>query len=183
MGQILGRLGFNLSTLKFRNYTYGEKTGTPLLILDGSSMPFMEANEFRETLLGFEPSQLASIKVYADNVGKSIFGMAGYAGVIQIDTKNGFRSSSETDRKFNSEGFQVFDLPGFSDFQEFVKNPTSDQFLKKKPTIYWEPQGITTSGAFQTKVKVPYGVKAIQVWVEGMTFDGQAFSKRIKVEF
>ena len=183
MGQILGRLGFNLSTLKFRNYTYGEKTVTPLLILDGSSMPFMEANEFRETLLGFEPSQLASIKVYADNVGKSIFGMAGYAGVIQIETKNGFRSSSETDRKFNSEGFLVFDLPGFSDFQEFVKNPTSDQFLKKKPTVYWEPQGITTSGAFQTKVKVPYGVKAIQVWVEGMTLDGQAFSKRIKLEF
>ena len=183
MGQILGRLGFNLSTLKFRNYTYGEKTGTPLLILDGSSMPFMEANEFRETLLGFEPSQLTSIKVYADNVGKSIFGMAGYAGVIQIETKNGFRSSSETDRKFNSEGFQIFDIPGFTDFQEFIKNPPSDQFLKKKPTIYWEPQGVTTSGAFQTKVKVPYGVEAIQVWVEGMTLDGQAFSKMIKVEF
>ena len=183
MGQILGRLGFNLTSLKFRNYTYGETTGSPLLIIDGSSLPFMEPTEFREMLLGFEPSQLTAIKVYADNVGKSIFGMAGYAGVISIETKNGLKLGPDSNKKFNSEGFQVFPVPGFTEFAEFIKNPPSDQFLKKKPTIYWEPQGITTSGAFQTKVKVPYGVKAIQVWVEGMTLDGQAFSKRIKVEF
>jgi hypothetical protein len=183
MGQILGRLGFNLSSLKFRNYTYGETTGSPLLIIDGSSLPFMEPNEFRETLLGFEPSQLTSIKVYADNVGKSIFGMAGYAGVISIETKKGMKIGPDSEKKFNSEGFQVFQVPGFTEFAEFNKNPSSDQILKKKPTIYWEPQGVTTCGAFQTKVKVPYGVKAINVWVEGMTLDGQAFSKMIKVEF
>ena len=183
MGQILGRLGFNLTSLKFRNYTYGETTGSPLLIIDGSSLPFMEPNEFRETLLGFEPSQLTSIKVYADNVGKSIFGMAGYAGVISIETKNGLKLGPDSNKKFNSEGFQIFPIPGFTEFPEFIKNPPSDQFLKKKPTIYWEPQGITSSGVFQTKVRVPYGVKAIQVWVEGMTLDGQAFSKMIKLEF
>jgi hypothetical protein len=183
MAQILGRLGFNLSSLKFRNYTYGETTGSPLLIIDGSSLPFMEPNEFRETLLGFEPSQLTSIKVYADNVGKSIFGMAGYAGVISIETKNGLKLGPDSNKKFNSEGFQIFPIPGFTEFPEFIKNPPSDQFLKKKPTIYWEPQGITSSGVFQTKVKVPYGVKEIQVWVEGMTLDGQAFSKMIKLEF
>jgi hypothetical protein len=183
MGQILGRLGFNLNSLKFRNYTYGEKTGTPLLILDGSAMPFMEANEFRETLLGFEPSQLASIKVYADNLGKSIFGMAGYAGVIQIDTKSGFRTGTETDSKFKSEGFQIFDIPGFTDFPAFVKNPPSDQFLKKKPTLYWEPAAQTSDGLYHTKVKVPYGVKAIQIRVEGLTLDGEVFSKAVKVEF
>jgi hypothetical protein len=183
MGQILGRLGFNLNSLKFRNYTYGEKTGTPLLILDGSAMPFMEANEFRETLLGFEPSQLASIKVYADNLGKSIFGMAGYAGVIQIDTKSGFRTGTETDSKFKSEGFQIFDIPGFTDFPAFVKNPPSDQFLKKKPTLYWEPAAQTSDGSYHAKVKVPYGVKAIQIRVEGLTLDGEVFSKAVKVEF
>jgi hypothetical protein len=183
MGQILGRLGFNLTSLKFRNYTYGETTGSPLLIIDGSSLPFMEPTEFREVLLGFEPSQLTAIKVYADNVGKSTFGMAGYAGVISIETKNGLKLGPDSNKKFNSEGFQIFPISGFTEFPEFIKNPTSDQFLKKKPTIYWEPQGITTSGVYQTKVKVPYGVKAIQVWVEGMTLDGQAFSKMIKVEF
>lgn len=183
MGQILGRFGFNLSTLKFRNYTYGDSTGSPLLIIDGSSLPFIEPNEFREMLLGFEPSQLESIKVYSDNIGKSIFGMAGYAGVIMIETKKGLRTGPDSDKKFNSERFQIFPFPGFTEFPEFIKNPPSDQFLKKKPTIYWEPQGITTSGIYQTKVKVPYGVKVIQVWVEGMTLDGQAFSKMIKLEF
>jgi hypothetical protein len=183
IGQILGRLGFNWSTLKFRNFTYGERTGTPLLILDGNSLPFLEPTEFRNILEQFEPSQFESIKVYSDNIGKSIFGMAGYAGVIMIETKKGFRTGPESDKKFNSEGFQIFPISGFTEFPEFIKNPPSDQFLKKKPTIYWEPQGITTSGAFQTKVKVPYGVKVIDVWVEGMTLDGQAFSKMIKVEF
>jgi hypothetical protein len=183
IGQILGRLGFNWSTLKFRNFTYGERTGTPLLILDGNSLPFLEPTEFRNILEEFEPSQLESIKVYSDNIGKSIFGMAGFAGVIMIETKKGFRTGPDIDQKFNSEGFQIFPIPGFTEFPEFIKNPPSDQFLKKKPTIYWEPQGVTTSGAFQTKVKVPYGVKAIHVWVEGITLDGQAFSKRIKVEF
>ena len=183
MGQILGRLGFNLNTLKFRNYTYGEKTGSPLLIIDGVSMPFMEPNEFREVLLGFEPFQLTSIKVYADNIGKSIFGMAGYAGVIQIETKNGIRSASETDRKFKSEGFKIFEIPGFTDFPAFVKNPPSDQFLKKKPTLYWEPAAQTSDGSYHAKVKVPYGVKAIQIRVEGLTLDGEVFSKTLKVEF
>jgi hypothetical protein len=183
IGQILGRLGFNWSTLKFRNFTYGERTGTPLLILDGNSLPFLEPTEFRNILEEFEPSQLESIKVYSDNIGKSIFGMAGYAGVIMIETKKGFRRGPDSDKKFNSEGFQIFPIPGFTEFPEFIKNPPSDQFLKKKPTIYWEPQGVTTSGAFQTKVKVPYGVKAIHVWVEGMTLDGQSFSKMIKLEF
>jgi len=109
--------------------------------------------------------------------------MAGYAGVISIETKNGLKLGPDSNKKFNSEGFQVFPVPGFTEFAEFIKNPPSDQILKKKPTIYWEPQGITTSGAFQTKIKVPYGVKVIDVWVEGMTLDGQSFSKMIKVEF
>lgn len=173
MGEILGYLGFNVSTLKFRNFTYGEKTGTPLLVIDGSPMPFMDPNEFRITLLGFEPSQLESIKVYSDNVSKSIFGMAGYAGVIMIETKKGFRTGLESNRIFNSEGFQIFPVKGFSSFTEFPKNPPTDQYLKKKPTIYWEPDAKTLDGIYKTKVKVPYGVKLIRIKVEGWTQDGE----------
>ncbi len=182
MGEILGYLGFNLSTLKFRNFTYGEKTGTPLLIIDGSPMPFMDPNEFRITLLGFEPSQLESIKAYSDNMSKPIFGMAGYAGVIMIETKNGFRTGPDSDRKFNSEGFQIFPVKGFSSFSEFPKNPPSDQYLKKKPTIYWEPDGQTMDGIYQTKVKVPYGVNQLRIRVEGRTVDGEAFSKVLRIK-
>jgi hypothetical protein len=32
-------------------------------------------------------------------------------------------------------------------------------------------------------VKVPYGVKAIQIRVEGLTLDGEVFSKVMKMEF
>lgn len=182
MDEILGYLGFKVSTLKFRNFTYGEKTGTPLLIIDGSPMPFMDPNEFRITLLGFEPSQLESIKVYSDNMSKSIFGMAGYAGVIMIETKKGFSTGPDSDRKFNPEGFQLFTVNGFTSFSEFPKNPPSDQYLKKKPTIYWEPDGQTMDGIYQTKVKVPYGVNQLRIRVEGRTVDGEAFSKVIKIE-
>jgi hypothetical protein len=121
--------------------------------------------------------------VYADNIGKSIFGMAGYAGVIQIETKNGIRSASETDRKFKSEGFKIFDIPGFTDFPAFVKNPPSDQFLKKKLTLYWEPAAQTSDGSYHAKVKVPFGVKAIHLRIEGLTLDGEVFSKTLKVEY
>lgn len=183
MAEILGRFGFNWNTLKFRNFTYGERTGTPLLMIDGNPLPFLEPMEFRNALEEFEPSQLESIKVYSDNIGKSIFGMAGYAGVIMIETKKGFRSGPESDRKFNSEGFQIFPVIGFTEYTEFPKNPPSDQFLKRKPTVYWEPNAETTDGLFKTKVKVPYGVKSIQIRVEGRTLDGEAFSKILKVEF
>lgn len=182
MGEILGYFGFNINSLKFRNYTYGEKTGSPLLIVDGSQSPFLEATEFRNILLGFEPSQLESIKVYSDNISKSIFGMSGYAGVIMIETKKGFRSGPDSDQKFNSEGFQIFNVDGFTSFSEFPKDPPSDQFLKKKPTIYWEPDAETVDGIYQTKVKVPYGVKMLRLRLEGITLDGEVFTKFLKIE-
>jgi hypothetical protein len=109
--------------------------------------------------------------------------MAGYAGVIEIDTKNGIRTGAETYSKFKSEGFQIFNIPGFTDFPAFDKNPPSDQFLKKKPTLYWEPAAQTSEGSYHTKVKVPYGVNSLRIRVEGMTVDGEAFYKVMKMEF
>jgi hypothetical protein len=182
MAEILGLLRFNISTLKFRNYTWGDSTGSPLLIIDGASMPFMEKDAFRELLLSFEPSQLRSIKVYNDNISNVVFGMAGYAGVIMIETKKGFRTGADSGRKFNSEGFQIFPVKGFSSFSEFPKNPPSDQFLKKKPTIYWEPNAQSTDGIYKAKVKVPYGINSLKIRVEGMTGDGEAFFKILKIE-
>jgi hypothetical protein len=182
MSEILGLLRFNINTLKFRNYTWGDSTGSPLLIIDGASMPFMEKDAFRELLLSFEPSQLLSIKVYNNNISNVVFGMAGYAGVIMIETKNGFRTGPDSDRKFNSEGFQIFPIKGFSSYQEFPKNPPSDQYLRKKPTIYWEPDAQTSEGIYRTRVKVPYGVNKLRIRVEGITLDGEAFYKILKIE-
>ncbi len=169
--QIYGKL--SIGGKLFGNYNYGEKVGSPLIILDGKNYPFLTGLQIEELLGVLEPSQLESIKVYSSPSDKAIFGIAGYAGVIMIETKKGFRTEPDSDRKFNSEGFQIFEIPGFTDYQKFPKNPPSDQYLKKKPTIYWEPKGQTSDGIFKTKVKVPYGVKLIRIKVEGKTLDGE----------
>jgi hypothetical protein len=172
--QVFGRLAL------FTNYNYGEKTGFPMVILNGQKFPFIDPSEVLENIV---PAELESIKVYNDNVSKSIFGMWGYAGVYMIETKKGVKAGPDGDKKFNSEGFQIFPIPGFTDFPEFNKNPPSDQFLKKKPTLYWEPAAQTSGGSYHAKVKVPYGVKAIQIRVEGLTLDGEVFSKVMMMEF
>ena len=172
--QVFGRLAL------FSNYNYGEKTGFPMVILNGQKFPFIDPGEILSNLV---PAEIESIKVYNDNISKSIFGMWGYAGVYMIETKKGIKTGSDSDRKFNSEGFQIFDIPGFTDFPVFDKNPPSDQLLKKKPTLYWEPAAQTSDGSYHAKVKVLYGVKVIQIRVEGLTLDGEVFSKAMKIEF
>ncbi|TDQ18729.1 carboxypeptidase-like protein [Algoriphagus boseongensis] len=181
--EILGLLRFNMSTLKFRNFTYGERTGSPLLIIDGVSMPFLEPEDFRARVLGYEPSQLKSIKVYNDNISNVVFGMAGYSGVLMIETKNGFRTGPDSDRKFNSEGFQIFPVRGYSSFPEFPKNPPADSYLKMKPTIYWDPLAKTENGVYKVKIKLPYGLKGMNLKVEGTTEDGEAIYQIILIEF
>ena len=143
----------------------------------------MDTLEFRTFIKSIIPSELLSIKVYNDNISNVVFGMAGYAGVIMIETKNGFRSGTESDRKFNSEGFQIFPMKGFTRFPEFPKNPPSDQYLRKKPTVYWDPLARTENGIYQVKIKVPYGMDRLNLKVEGMTDDGEAFYRTIPFEF
>ncbi len=181
MAEIWGKLRFRGG--KFANYNYGERTGTPLLIIDGQSRPYLTSLEFNEILDSYEPSMLKSIKVYSDNISKSVFGMAGYAGVIMIETKNGFRTGPESDRKFNSDGFQLFPIRGFTAYPEFPKDPPTDQYLKKKPTVYWDPAAKTVDGTFRARIKVPYGINKLNLKVEGQTLDGEAFYRVIPLEF
>ncbi len=181
-GEILGLLRFNPNNFKFGNYNYGEKVGFPLIIIDGSPRRFEDKVEAYLYLISFEPSELLSIKVYSDNISKSVFGMAGYAGVFMIETKKGFRTGPEEDRSFNSEGFQMFDVPGFTDYPEFPKDPPADQYLRKKPTIYWEPDAKSEDGVFKVQVKIPYGVRRLGIRVEGITTDGEAFYKMIDLD-
>lgn len=167
---VLQRMGFNSNTLKLGNYSFGERTSAPLLIIDGFKYPFLDNLEFKELLDSYVPQELESVGIYT--FGSTVFGMAGYAGVIVLKTKRGQKFTVDSGRKFNSDGFQIFSVPGFTDYQEFPINPPSDQFLKKKPTIYWEPVGQTKDGIYQAKVKVPYAVKLIRIKVEGRTPDG-----------
>lgn len=182
MAEILGLLRFNINTLKFRNYTYGEETGSPQLIIDGVARPYLEKDEFREILLGFEPSQLKSIKVYNDNISNVVFGMAGFAGVMMIETKNGSRTGAAEARKFNSEGFQIFPIRGFTPFPDFPNNPPADEFLRKKSTLYWDPLARTEEGVFKAWIKVPFGVNQVRLRIEGLSIDGEAIYKVIRIE-
>jgi hypothetical protein len=163
----------------FSNYNFGEKTGPPMVILDGQKFPFMHPSEILE---GLVPSELESVKVYSDPISLAIFGMLGYSGVIMIETKKGSRTGPNSDRKFNSEGFQIFPVKGFTNFPEFPKNPPADQYLRKKPTIYWDPIAQTTEGRYKAKIKVPYGINSMRIRVEGRTLDGEAFYKIFKIE-
>lgn len=180
LSDVLQRMGFNSRTQRFGNYTYGERTGSPLLIIDGFKYPFLEGGEFKDMIDSFVPQDLESVGVYT--YGNMVFGMAGYAGVIVLKTKRGQKWTIDSDRKFNSDDFQIFPVPGFTEFAPFLKNPPSYQYLRRKPTIYWEPVAETSNGQFQSKVKVPYGTKSIHIRVEGRSDDGEAFSKMIKIE-
>jgi hypothetical protein len=180
MEQIFGKLRFVGGT--FSNYTFGEKTGSPLLIIDGQNMSFLSRFDFNEILSSYEPSMLKSIKVFYGNIDNAVFGMAGYNGVIMIETKSGFRSGPESDRRFNSEGFQIFSIRGFSSFPKFNPDSPDDQFLKKKPTIHWDPLAKTENGIYKVRLRVPYGISQLQLRVEGQTSDGDAYYRVIPLE-
>ncbi len=177
MMTVLMRIGFNSSSSKIVNYNYGVRTGAPLLIIDGAKYPFLENQEFVEMIKSYVPQELKSVGVYT--FGSVVFGMAGYSGVVVLETKRGQRFIPGGDRKFNSEGFQIFDLSGFTNFLEFPKNPPSDQYLKKKPTIYWEPDAQSVNGVLKVQVKIPYGIRRLGISLEGVTIDGEAFYKKI----
>jgi len=163
----------NIKEGRIGNYNYGQKTGPPLLIVDGAQVPF-------EVLYTYFPTELKSMEVYTFN--STIFGMAGYAGVIMVETKKGSRTGPKNDKKFNSEGFQFFLIPGYTAFPEFTQNPSADKYLVKKPTIYWDPLAESRDGVYQVQVKVPYGINRFRIKVEGRSLDGEVIYKVIELQ-
>lgn len=174
IGQILGLQGSKLG-----NFTTGERTHAPLLIIDGQKLPFLSSDEFLDILASFIPAELKSMKVYTIN--SAVFGMAGYAGVLMIETRKGSKTNPQVETKFNSEGFQFFNIPGFTAFPEFPKAPPSDRYLAKKPTIYWDPLAETMDGVFEVKIKVPYGIDRFRIKVEGRSLDGEVIYEMIEI--
>jgi hypothetical protein len=99
-----------------------------------------------------------------------------------VETLKGSRIKPEEQSKFNSEGFDIFSVPGYTAFPEFPKNPPSDRYLTKKPTIYWDPLAATQDGVYQVQVKVPYGINRFRIKVEGRSLDGEVIYKVMEVE-
>ncbi len=178
---MFGMLGIKGLSGKIGNFTFGETTGMPLLIIDGQNYPYLSREDFEFLMTSFVPAELESIAVYTLN--SAIFGMAGYAGVIKIETKNGMKFGPESDRKFNSTGFQVFSVKGFSSFTAFPQDPPAGTYLKARPTLYWEPFGKSTSGKSSYRIKIPYGVTTAYLRVEGLSQDGEYFSRVVKMNW
>lgn len=177
---IFAQLGIKGLTGKIGNFTFLEQTGMPLLIIDGQQYPYLSKEDFEFMMTSFVPAELESIAVYT--LSARVFGMAGYAGVIKIETKNGMKFSPESDRKFNSAGFQIFPMKGFSSFFPFPTNPPAETYLQPKPTLYWEPLGKSTEGEARHRIKIPFGVDSIYLRVEGLSRDGEYFSRVLNVE-
>jgi hypothetical protein len=175
----LSALNGLLGLSNLANYNYGVKTSAPLLIIDGVQYPYLSPEDFGEIMKSFVSyAELKSMKVYTFSA--HIFGMAGYSGVLMIETRKGSRERLLIDRKFNAEGFQVFSLAGFNSFPAFPQIPPADKYLRKKPTIYWEPSGVTQDGIFNINFKIPYGVNRLRFKLEGVTGDGEPFYRIIE---
>ncbi|MDI1321370.1 MAG: carboxypeptidase-like regulatory domain-containing protein [Algoriphagus sp.] len=176
-----GYFGFKRGGKSIGNFNFGLNASNPLLIIDGASYPFLNDDEFELLISSFVPAELESVAVYTYNA--TTFGLAGFGGVIMIETKKGIRVAAGDKSNFNSEGFQLFRMRGFSPELTFKNSFDSEEIPVNKPTIYWNPAGNTlgNQGVFTFKVKTPPEVKTMNIWVEGTTEEGFPFAKMFKV--
>lgn len=175
-------IGMRFGNGRLGNFNYGLNAGQPLIIIDGSRYLYSSdstetANTVLQTLL---TDEVKSVAIYTTSA--NTFGLAGFAGVIMIETKRGERFSAEEDRNFNDFGFQKFVIRGFAEAIPFLNEPPEDQTLDRKPTLYWNPGVKMTEGEFQFKIFVPTGVDAIDLRVEGVTEGGIPFWRTFSLE-
>ena len=150
----------------------------------------MEVEEIQAWLFYIEPLPGVSLSHFigqfrrANNLTLAALGKeAGFGGVIMIETKKGSRLAAGEKSNFNSEGFQLFRLRGFSPELTFQNSLEPEEAPVNKPTIYWNPAANTLEnlGVFSFKVKIPVEVKTMNIYVEGTTAEGFPFAKMFKV--
>lgn len=174
-------LGLGRGGKRIGNFNFGLKSSYPLLIIDGASFPFLDSIAFDQQISSFIPAELESIAVYTYNA--TTFGLAGFGGVIMIETKKGSRVAAGIKSNFNPDGFQLFRMRGFSPEFTFKNSLEPEEAPVNKPTIYWNPEANTleNQGVFTFKVKTPAEVKTMNICVEGTTEEGFPFAKMFKV--
>lgn len=172
-------IGMKYGNGKLGNFNYGINSGEPLLIIDGQRYFYQEGETGMEVLGRYLTDEVESISVYTMN--STIFGVAGFAGVIMFNTKMG-GIGSRTENKFNSTGFQQFKLRGYSDPMNFQE---LNQFINKgnKPTVFWDPEAKADETMGYTFSFTPEeGVDQYNLFIEGMTEQGFPFTKIIQVK-
>jgi hypothetical protein len=123
------------------NRNWGLKAGIPLMMIDGEKIDPENDGSYLPL------SEVAKISIFTNS--NYIFGMAGFAGVTMITTKNGGRFVDDPEKKIlDKDLFQLFTMGGFTKEQKFpdFENSTQNRSLiDYQPTVYWNPSLQTDS--------------------------------------
>ncbi|MBN3519484.1 carboxypeptidase-like regulatory domain-containing protein [Algoriphagus lutimaris] len=168
-------IGMRFGNGAMGNYNYGLEEGEPLIILDGARYAYNEDETAKDVLQNILTDEVISMAVYTLNANS--FGLAGFAGVIMIETKRGERFSATSDKKFNDTGFQKFPIRGFAEVNSFLNEPSLNRSVVPKPSLYWNPNFKLEGTSSSFKIYVPNGVSKINIRIEGVTEEGIPFWK------
>ncbi|WP_377906885.1 carboxypeptidase-like regulatory domain-containing protein [Algoriphagus namhaensis] len=175
-------IGMRFGNGRLGNFNYGLNAGQPLIIIDGSRYLYSSdstetANTVLQTLITDEVKSVAIFTTSANT-----FGLAGFAGVIMIETNRGDRFAEGEEKSFNDFGFQKFAFRGFAEEIPFLNEPTEEQPLTRRPSLYWNPSAKLPKGKYAFKVYVPIGVSEMDIRIEGVTDEGLSFWKTFRIE-
>lgn len=173
-------IGMRFGNGRMGNYNYGLKAGEPLIILDGSRYIYAEGDTATQVLSQIITDEVKSIGVYTLNA--NVFGLAGFAGVIMIETKRGDRFAAGNDRAFNDFDFQKFPIRGFAKEIPFPNVPSEDQALEKRPSLYWDPSAKVSEGRHSFKIYLPNCISEVDLRFEGITTEDIPFWKVFRVK-
>lgn len=172
-------IGMRFGNGAMGNYNYGLEEGEPLIILDGARYAYNEDETAKDVLQNIITDEVISMAVYTLNANS--FGLAGFAGVIMIETKRGERFSATSDKKFNDTGFQKFPVRGFAEVNSFLNEPSLNSSVVPKPSLYWNPNFKLEGTSSSFKIYVPTGVSKIKIRIEGVTEEGIPFWKTFPI--
>ena len=174
-------VGMNMQGGGLGNFNWGIDNGEPLLIIDGARY-FSDSRESTMSVLKtYIAAEVESIEIYTFNTAQ--FGMAGFAGVIMVNTKKGAKVPQGADQVFNSEEFQIFKIRGFTPVKEFPVQKTESVIPESRPSLYWNPKVITNGDneTFTFSVNLPKSTKNMLMKIEGMSGDGLPFYRIFKI--
>lgn len=174
-----GMPGFNENGMYRKNY--GMARGympTPLVIIDGVRYPepVPPTGESIDFLNTINPGEIKKITVYTYNA--AIFGLAGFDGVIMVETTRGERQAAQKPTIFDKDDFSLYTIKGYTPTKEF-KAPDYSQPKEShrqpdtRSTIYWNPSLATNkeTGKAEFSFYSADSPTVYRIVVEGMTED------------
>lgn len=158
--------------------SFGAPIPDPLLIIDGQRIFTENVAEYLEYI---DAAELKSVDIYT--YGAAIFGMAGYGGVILLETKKGERIKDDPAKKFyNKDGLSLYTVKGYTAAAKFTapdysETRESHDHPDYRSTLYWNPavstdaeNGKATFSFYAADLTTTY-----KVVVEGVTEDNTPF--------